>query len=54
MTGEPWQDAIARGYEARRSGRGEEALVHFRNALSLAPDRAETNSACGLMKSNSV
>jgi len=42
-----WQDAIALGHAARRSGRREEALTHYRAALALAPDQAETNGVCG-------
>ena len=44
-----WQDAIALGHAARRSGRREEALTHYRAAPALAPDHAETNGVCGSM-----
>jgi tetratricopeptide (TPR) repeat protein len=49
MTEGTWRDAIALGHAARRGGRAEEALAHYRAALALAPDHAETNSVCGLM-----
>ncbi|HYR00339.1 MAG TPA: tetratricopeptide repeat protein, partial [Casimicrobiaceae bacterium] len=49
MTVETWRDAIALGHAARQGGRAEEALAHYRAALSLAPDLAETHRACGLM-----
>ena len=49
MTGPKWRDSIALGHGARKDGRPEEALEHYRLALSLAPDNAETNSVYGLM-----
>jgi tetratricopeptide (TPR) repeat protein len=48
-THEKWGGSIALGHAARRGGRLEEALAHYRNALLLAPDNAETNSVYGLM-----
>jgi len=44
-----WQDARALGHAARHRGRREEALTHYRAALALAPDHAETNGVCGSM-----
>jgi len=49
MTERTWREAIALGHEARQRGRPEEALVHYRAALALAPDEPEAHGACGLM-----
>jgi hypothetical protein len=40
-----WQGAIALGHVARHRSRREEALTHYRAALALAPDHAETPAA---------
>lgn len=49
MAEENWRDSLALGHAARTDGRPEEALEHYRVALSLAPERAETNTVYGLM-----
>ncbi len=49
MVNDRGHDAIELGHAARRGGRPDEALAHYRNAVALAPDSAEANGVCGLM-----
>lgn len=43
------RECIDRGNVARRAGRLEEALAHYRSALDAAPDNAEASSLYGLV-----
>ena len=49
VTDGKWRNLIALGHAARRNGRLEEALAHYRAALRSAPDSADANSIYGLM-----
>ncbi len=49
VTDGKWRNLIELGHAARRSGRLEEALAHYRAALRSAPDSADANSIYGLM-----
>ena len=42
-------ESMKQGHAARQAGLPEEALGHFRRALTQHPDSAEANGACGLM-----
>ena len=49
MASGDWRDAVAHGHAARREGRLDAALAHYRSAVVQAPDDSEANSLYGLM-----
>ncbi len=49
VTDGKWRNLIELGHAARRDGRLEEALAHYRSALRSDPDSADANSIYGLM-----
>lgn len=49
MTGEASCECLMRGHDARRAGRFDEALRHYRSAVEQEPEGAEANSVYGLM-----
>lgn len=49
MMEESLSESMAQGDAARRAGKPEKALGHYRQALARQPDSAQANSAYGLM-----
>lgn len=49
MNSKATREDIERGHQARRAGRPQEALEHYRAALAGEPDNAEANTVYGLM-----
>lgn len=49
MSRDTLREAVERGHVARRAGRLDDALAHYRDALAIAPDDAEANSLSGLV-----
>jgi len=49
MAARDWHDAVAYGHAARREGRLDAALAHYRSAVVQAPQDSDANSVYGLM-----
>ena len=49
MSANPGIARLQRGHAARKAGRAEEALAHYRSAVELEPGSAEAQSVYGLM-----
>ena len=49
MSANPGIARMQQGHAARKAGRADEALAHYRSAVELEPGSAEAQSVYGLM-----